>query len=270
MLIKRIISAIVGIPLLIYIFNLGGVPFLIFNLFVVILGLNEYYQLVEAKGIEINKLIGYPIGIIWVLIIYLTNDLSLIYPLVSVGIITLLLKQILIKVDRSAILTTAVTLFGPIYISGLFSHLILLYNLEAGGENWGRFVVWLPILATWLTDMGAYFVGMNLGQHKLAPQISPNKTIEGAVGGLAASIIITIILGRYLLEFNYLTGVILGGTIGVVAQLGDLAASVFKRDAQIKDSGELIPGHGGMLDRLDSLLFSLPIVYYYLQWVILK
>ncbi|MCK8826280.1 phosphatidate cytidylyltransferase [Natroniella acetigena] len=270
MLSKRIISAIIGIPLLIFIFNLGGLAFMILNLIVLILALNEYYQLVEEKGIITSKLIGYLIGITWVSTIYITNDLNLVYPLVSLAVIALLLKQILIKTDQSAILTTAVTLFGAIYITGLFSHLILLYNLELGGERWGGLLVWLPILATWLTDIGAYFVGMNFGKHPLAPRISPNKTIEGAVGGLIGSIIVTIIFGRYFLEFNYLTGFILGGLIGVVAQLGDLAVSIFKRDAQIKDSGELIPGHGGILDRIDSLLFSLPVVYYYLQWVILK
>ncbi|WP_408954518.1 phosphatidate cytidylyltransferase [Natroniella sp. ANB-PHB2] len=270
MLSKRIISAIIGIPLLVFIFNLGGLPFMILNLIVVILALNEYYQLVEEKGIKSNRLSGYLIGVIWILVIYLTNNLNLIYPLVSLAVIVLLIKQILIKTDQSAILTTAATLFGAVYITGLFSHLILLYNLELSGGNGGRLIVWLPILATWLTDIGAYFVGMNFGKHRLAPRISPNKTIEGAVGGLIGSIIMTIIFGRYFLNFTYLTGILLGGLIGLVAQLGDLAVSVFKRDAEIKDSGELIPGHGGILDRLDSLLFSIPVVYYYLQWVILK
>ena len=182
------------------------------------------------------------------------------------GLIIILLKQILIKMNESAIISTAVTYFGVCYIAGLFSHLILLYNLDISLQS-DKLIVWLPILATWFTDTGAYFVGISLGQNALAPEISPKKTIEGAVGGLVGSILITVLLALYFNIALY-DGIILGVLIGVIAQLGDLSASAFKRDSELKDSGDVIPGHGGILDRIDSLLFVFPVVYYYFQWFI--
>ncbi|TDX51895.1 phosphatidate cytidylyltransferase [Orenia marismortui] len=271
MLKMRILSAIVAIPLLILIFKFGGLPFFILNLVVVGLGINEYFKLAQAKGIEVNKLLGVLLGLILIFITYLnSNTPSIIYGYLILSFLIILLKQVLIKVDESALLATATTFFGVFYIAGLFSHLILLYNLEGiDGRNIGKLFVWLPILATWITDTGAYFTGINFGKHSLSPKISPNKTIEGSIGGLLFSVILTVLISIHL-DINYFHGIILGIIIAVFAQLGDLCESVFKRDAQIKDSGDVIPGHGGILDRIDSLLFTLPVVYYYLQWFILK
>lgn len=185
-------------------------------------------------------------------------------------VLYILLLSNLFKENRqtdSPILDTAVTLLGIIYVGGLFLYLILIYNFSSGGVNIGKRLIWLPILATWITDTLAYFTGLNFGRHKLAPNISPNKTIEGAVGGLVGSILLVAVAGLWLpLSFLDLKNrIILGTLVGIAAQLGDLVESAFKRDAQIKDSGNLIPGHGGVLDRFDSLLFVLPVTYYYFQ-----
>ncbi|GAB6137622.1 phosphatidate cytidylyltransferase [Halanaerobaculum tunisiense] len=263
MLTERILSGLIGIPLLILIFKIGGWAVLGLNLVIVTLGLQEYYKLVANKGVTPSRGLGILLGGLLSIICYLDLGLANLFTLLVLGLIIILLKQILVKLDQSVILATATTYFGVLYIAGLFSHLSLLYNLEAGA-----LLVWLPIVATWLTDTGAYFTGLNWGQHALAPQISPNKTIEGALGGILGSVLGTLIFSLYF-NLGYLEAVILGILIAVVAQLGDLAASAFKRDAQIKDSGDLIPGHGGLLDRIDSLLFALPIVYYYLQVFVL-
>ncbi|GAB6098863.1 phosphatidate cytidylyltransferase [Halanaerocella petrolearia] len=264
MLTKRVLSAIIGIPLLVLIFQVGSWAVLGLNLVVVALGLKEYYKLVANKGVASNQTLGILLGWLLSIIIYFNFSLTKLMALFILGLLVILLKQVLVELDQSAILTTATTYFGVFYIAGLLSYLLLLYNLE-----FGPILVWLPILATWMTDTGAYFTGLNFGQHALAPKISPNKTIEGALGGLVGSVLVTLIFSIYL-NFNIFLGIILGLLIGVIGQLGDLCESVFKRDANVKDSGDLIPGHGGLLDRIDSLLLVLPVVYYYLQWVILK
>jgi phosphatidate cytidylyltransferase len=267
----RVLSAVVAIPILIIILKVGGIPFLLLNLLVVGLGMDEYFKLVKGKGIKANRFLGTFIGLILILLTYLnSNNLSVVYGFLILSFLVILLKQVIIGVDDSPILTTTITFFGVFYIAGLFSHLILLYNLEGNnGKGIGPLFIWLPILATWITDTGAYFTGMNFGRNPLAPKISPKKTVEGAVGGLVFSMVLTLIISIYL-GFGYLHGIVLGILIALFAQLGDLCESVFKRDANIKDSGDIIPGHGGILDRIDSLLFTLPVVYYYLQWVVLK
>ena len=266
MLKYRILSVVIGVPILVLIFKLGGFLFLLLNLIVVTFGINEYFKLVENKGIKVNKFLGIAFGLILIFLTYQFGNAQVLYGTLILGLIIILLKQILVKRNESAIFSTALTYFGVCYIAGLFSHLILLYNLEIGSYN-GKLIVWIPILATWLTDTGAYFIGLTLGKKALAPEISPKKTIEGGIGGLLSSVLATVLLALYF-NFALYHGVILGILIGIIAQLGDLSASVFKRDSDIKDSGDIIPGHGGVLDRIDSLLFVLPLVYYYLQWIV--
>ncbi len=268
MLKYRVLSAVIGIPLLALIFNFGGIPFLALNLAVVIIGINEYFDLIKAKidvGEKKTAILG---GIILISSIHFRQSWLRVYLILTAFMIFIFLKRIFKSKIEGAILNTAVTYFSFFYIAGLFSHLLLLSRLDFGSNLHNQLVLWLPLLATWATDTGAYFSGLNLGRKPLAPKISPNKTIEGALGGLFSSIVITLLLSIYL-GFGYLNGIILGGLIGVFAQLGDLSVSIIKRDAAAKDSGDLIPGHGGLLDRIDSLLFSIPIVYYYIQLIIL-
>jgi phosphatidate cytidylyltransferase len=230
------------------------------------LGTVEYFKLVANKGVKVNKLLGIILAGILIIATYISKDASVLYGILILELIIILLRQILVKTNKSAILSTALTYFGICYIAGLLAHLILLYNLEFSSHS-GHLIIWFPILATWVTDTGAYFIGLSLGNNALAPNISPKKTIEGAIGGLLSSLLLTVLLAIY---FNIALyhGIILGILIGVIAQLGDLSASVFKRDSEIKDFGDVIPGHGGILDRIDSLLFVLPVVYYYLQWIV--
>ena len=263
MLKYRIITALIGVPILVLIFRLGGWLFLGLNIGLITLGIIEYFKLVENKGVKANNFLGVIFAITLITVTYLTGEAEFLYGTLILGLLIILLRQILIKRNKSSIFSTAVTYFGVSYIAGLFSHLILLYNSEINLQS-GKLIVWIPILATWFTDTGAYFIGLGLGENALAPKISPNKTIEGAVGGLISSVLVTVLLALYF-NISLYHGVFL---IGITAQLGDLSASVFKRDSEIKDSGDIIPGHGGILDRIDSLLFVLPVVYYYLQWFV--
>ncbi len=127
--------------------------------------------------------------------------------------------------------------------------------------------MWLAIalLGTWICDTGAYFVGRAWGKHRFFPQISPKKTLEGAIGGFVTGVIAVALLGYGLVRLNIAVGLILGVLIVLAATFGDLAESVIKRQVGVKDSGQIIPGHGGMLDRLDSLMFVTPLVYCFAQ-----
>ncbi len=269
MLSKRLLSAAIGIPVLVIIFRVGGYPFLGLNLAIITLALLEYFQLVETKAPQPDKALGIVTSWLFTVGIYFQYSFLKLSGILVLCLLAILLKRMFFLNQTSALLSASTTFFGVFYIAVLFSYLIRLYQLEFAGDKIGPLLVWLPILATWTTDTAAYFTGLNLGQHQLAPQVSPNKTVEGAVGGIVGSILMTVGLSN-LLMYDWLQGIWLGALIGVVAQLGDLCESAFKRDAAIKDAGDLIPGHGGMLDRIDSLLFTLPVVYYYLEFIILR
>ncbi len=149
-------------------------------------------------------------------------------------------------------------LLGLIFISLLLSYIILIGHLHSG-----RNILTLVLFDVWCVDTFAYYTGKNWGRQRLSPVVSPNKTIEGSIGGFAGGIIFAVLLWgiffRYLPFFYVL---LLSCGVGILAQLGDLAESLFKRWAGVKDSGSIFPGHGGMLDRIDSLLFILPFTYY--------
>ena len=138
------------------------------------------------------------------------------------------------------------------------SHLQALFNIDMGCK-----LIWLLFLCTWASDTFAYFVGTAIGSHKIAPSISPNKTVEGILGSFLGTVLTSVVFGHFLFGFELMHMMILGVIMAIAATLGDLAESMIKRFAGVKDSGFLIPGHGGVLDRFDSLLFTAPIFYYF-------
>jgi phosphatidate cytidylyltransferase len=153
----------------------------------------------------------------------------------------------------------SVTLLGILYVSWLLSHLVLLRGLPYGKE----FLFYL-LLVVWSGDTGAYYVGSYFGTHRLAPVVSPKKTIEGAIGGLIVSLLASCIAKwTFLPLFNYRDCISLGILLAVISQLGDLCESLLKRAVNVKDSGTILPGHGGILDRLDGVMFAAPVLYYY-------
>ena len=153
-------------------------------------------------------------------------------------------------------------LFGVFYVGLLLGHYALLRNLEHGVE-----LVFFVIIVTWLSDTGGFFIGKPLGKHPLAPTLSPKKSIEGLLGGIAFSVIGAIISQfTYVPFFSLSQCVMLGVSLALLGALGDLAESAIKRSVHVKDSGTIIPGHGGVLDRVDSLLFTGPAMYYYVMF----
>lgn len=185
-------------------------------------------------------------------------------------VIVYLMVQLIFQRDRFTLDDVAVTLLGIIYIPFLLSFVFLVRFLEDGFA-----LAWLIFVGAFSTDIFAYFIGKFFGKKKLLPKISPNKTVAGGIGGVAGSIICTTAFGVFYanghegLQIPFYHYIAMGFICGIIAQIGDWAASAIKRSVGVKDFGKIIPGHGGLLDRIDSLLFVAPAVYFYLQLLVL-
>ena len=256
MLIKRVLSGIVGVLIFIGIISWGNFPFFIFITLITAVGLKEFDKITNLnnyKPLLISSLLFLVIS--YINLIYKTD-----FPLEYLFIIVILIffYSSYHKNDLNNIIrTTSFNLLAIIYIVFGLTYFIYLRNVDF------KFALWIALIATWLTDIGAYFAGMYFGNLKLAPKISPNKTIEGAVGGILVSLIFVVAITLYLNVFNLLW-LFYAVLLPFVAIVGDLFESAIKRAANVKDSGNLIPGHGGILDRFDSLLFTIPFTYFYL------
>lgn len=272
---KRIFVAVWGIPLLLILSYLGGYYFLGLILIINGMMLIEFFSIYQSKEIYSYKWLALFMGTLLLIFTFygLISELNLII-LASVTIISL---SLLFKQKGISAYNMAFTLAGLLYISGFLAALLYLrIHFEALTANsmqvsyaGGRLliVLWVSI---WVCDTAAYFGGRAFGKHKLAPVISPNKTIEGGIFGLIFGIFSFVLLGGLLLpglqpEYLWISGAV----VGVLGQLGDLVESRFKRDAGVKDTSTILPGHGGFLDRFDSLIFVSPFllgVYYYLKF----
>jgi len=183
---------------------------------------------------------------------------------VMVALVSALASRLVSPRDlKTGLVDSAALLFGVIYIGVTLGHLLLLRAMPDG-----ILLIFFLFLVTWAGDTGAYYVGLSLGCRKLAPVISPNKTVEGLLGGLALSVIVAVVAQAwFLVSWTLTESATAALLVGVAGAVGDLVESALKRSAGVKDSGWLIPAHGGMLDRLDSLLFAAPALYYYIALV---
>jgi len=264
---KRWLTALITGPLLILAIALGSkFSFFLLVLLVVIISLYEFYSMVFKEETRIAKWFGISVGLLPLIAIYSSNGLQSILGILvvcTIGLFTFFLFSN--KPTISLINDLGKGILGILYISVLASHLVLIRGLSFGKE-WVFFV-----LATiFAGDTGAYYTGRALGKHKLSPTISPGKTMEGCIGGLLASVLGAMVVRSLILPHLKLSHtLILGIAMGIVGQIGDLCESMIKRAARVKDSGRILPGHGGMLDRIDGLLFAAPLAYYYI-WVLLK
>jgi phosphatidate cytidylyltransferase len=264
MLGKRIISGIILIGIVIATIFIKWFFNIVIILFIVG-GLYEFFTMLEKKGINAYKYFGIGMGMVIPLSIIFRFELTKKWELLFV-ILTLLFLIIMFfkhRKNSGVIVDISTTIFGILYISWFFSFLIKIRYL-AGGIGFFTCV----LVITKLGDIGAYLIGVRFGKTPLIPRISPNKSVEGSVGGLVFSI-----LGAFackpFLNFMSSPEVLLAGiTLGLLGQLGDLSESLMKRDCQVKDSGKIIPGMGGVLDVMDSLIFTAPVFYFYLSIVL--
>lgn len=264
---KRIATSLVGLPILFAIIKWLPPPvFLLLVIGSVILGSYELYAIAEKRGFRPHKLLGAALG---VAAVYSFFD-ERVATTAVLAAATMLVP--LASLRRSAggrsleaeLGSIAATLFAVLFVGLLMGYTIAL--LSDGGEM-GRDLTVLLFWVVWLSDAGAYAVGSLWGRHKLAPGISPNKTVEGAVGALAMALLAAFVArGWFFRKLDVADAAALGLLLGGAGMLGDLAESLIKRSAAVKDSGSLFPGHGGMLDRADSLLFAGPVLFYYYRY----
>ena len=259
--IKRFTSALIGLPLvaLVLIFGNQYVIDISFSI-IAVLSLNEFYNAFKQTS-KPMKWIGYvfAIAIAFIHVIptaYTKNSLQLLVP----NLITILFLVIVVTDMKYTIKDMAITLLGIAYILGFIVFIPLLRGIENGS-----YFVWYIIVIAWGTDIFAYLVGKKFGKHKFS-KISPKKSIEGCVAGTIGAILLmlayTFFVNNYLgMEYSYLYIGIIALILSLVGQIGDFAASSIKRYVDIKDFSNLIPGHGGMLDRIDSLIFLAPFAY---------
>ena len=271
MLSTRLVSAFLGIIILIIIVGAPGIYLNIALTIIALMGLNEMFNAFKAANIKPVRWVGY-ISVLFVLFsqaLKNINSYSVMYLIFFIVVLTLFLHVVLSN-NKITYIDVSVTLLAIFYISFLFSFFILTRNMEKG-----YLYIWFILIGGWVTDSGAYFVGKFFGKHKLIPVISPKKTIEGAVGGVVICTIIMLLYGLfiksyYAVNISIIHYLILGVVVSIFGQLGDLSASAIKRSTGIKDFGNIIPGHGGIIDRFDSILFVAPIVYFYLTIIVLK
>ena len=258
---KRWITGIVAVPIIYLLVSAGGMVFTLLIAAVSVVTLWEYYRAVfkaDADGlVRIIPLLGLCLSPVIVWTVYRGG---MVHTPLIIAVDLLLVAGLTLPVfknDTQAPHLVAKQVLGLVYISVFLSFLILI-RLGESGAQW---IFWILCIVA-AGDTGAFYSGTYLGRHKLCPWVSPKKTIEGSIGGLAANIIAALLFKMVLLpSLTALPSIVFALVIGIAGQVGDLFASEFKRSAGIKDSGTLLPGHGGFLDRLDALLFASPLAY---------
>jgi len=293
----RLLSAAVIVPSVIGLILWGGIPFLFGVSAIIILGLREFYEIIELKGLRPQKLPGLIGATLLAIVTFLGNEYQTNVLLTAVFLVVMILQ--LMKQDvAEAIGSISATFFGVFYVGWLMAHAILLRRMDeilrtkyeplTEGPFWigpvyvnqylGVFLLLFCICCVAGGDIGAYFTGRRFGRTKLAPRVSPNKTVEGAIGGVVTGVVFGLIVWTIFRIWVFRREVLpvgqallLGLVLAAIGILGDLAESLIKRDAHAKDAGTLIPGMGGMLDRIDSNMVAFPVLYYWMNaWFFLK
>jgi phosphatidate cytidylyltransferase len=269
---KRIITAVIAIPLIVLLVKSSS-DFIFFAaiLAVIVLALKELFEIMLAGEPVFEKWVAIIAGCLVPVSVFsgikLSPESSLYlssapYAVLVFCFIAFFLYHIVLpgKEDNAFVVISA-KFFGIFYVAVLLSYLLPI-KAHPQGENLMLFLLFV----TWAGDSGAYFIGSSLGKRPLAPSISPKKTVEGAVGSVVSSVLAALLCQTLLLNtFDIPSCAVMGLGINIFNQFGDLAESMIKRAYKVKDSGNIIPGHGGMLDRIDSLLFAVPFLYYYLK-----
>ncbi|MBR6400360.1 MAG: phosphatidate cytidylyltransferase [Firmicutes bacterium] len=280
----RVISAVVGALIFIAVFLGGLIPLKIGAAVISIIGMYELYTAVSGKLKPVH-FVGFAAEL-WYVFVYNTVEytdlteggrhigyiLGANHDMILIAVILLLVIMVAMH-EKTSIHDVAITVFGFLYVGMLMYCLVILYQMNS-------IFIWIPLVCAWGSDTFAYFVGVKFGKHKLAPVLSPKKSVEGAIGGVVgAGVLMAVYMlavqklglfdqgldNRYIWQFA-----LVGAGAAAFSQVGDIAASTIKRQMGIKDYGKIMPGHGGILDRFDSVLFTAPTVYILIQWFINK
>ncbi len=283
MLKTRVISGVVGSILLFITVFLGKISLSVGVFLIGLIGVFEFYNAVSNVGYKPLRFVGY-ISCIPIILIglnggnesirdYLALIRSTNYILMALFLVVVALLSIIVFFhEKHNIVDVSLTVFGALYIPFLLYFIVLTRNLEHG-----FYYLWLIFIGAFATDIFAYFSGKLFGKNKLLPAISPKKTLEGSAGGILGCMVLTYIYGLFINAMITSEGsaaipayhfMILGALNGIIAQVGDWSASAIKRFSRLKDFGNIMPGHGGVLDRFDSILFVAPTVFFYLSLIV--
>ena len=253
----RIIAGFAMVPLILIVI-LGGYWLAALCLLVALIGVKEFFNGCNAMDIHPSLPLAYGM----ILLLYVANGFwpnqhTLLLGWVALAVI--LCSLVMFNTEKKTPVDAVMTLVGLIYIAFFTFHFVLV-------DQSGPFSImkWMVVITAVATDIFAYFSGVFLGKHKLCPKLSPKKTIEGAIGGILGCVLLSAVFAHFLCREYFWSCVIIGLIGSPVSMCGDLTASAYKRKMGIKDYGNLIPGHGGVMDRFDSILFTAPFVYYYI------
>lgn len=265
---KRLLTGIIGFPIVLAFLVLANKYVVDIAMTIVsIISIYEYSKCAKNKGINVVSWVGY----VSCLLIAITHILpqDLIVLIIAIGyplLIFVLFLHVIFSEMKINFKDIAFSLFGYLYIIGFIMFFVLVYGAESLAWNLtGKVAIWYVLFASWGTDTVAYFIGKNFGKHKFS-KVSPNKTIEGCVGGaigaVISGLIFTYFINLYIgTSVPYVFAGIVLVVLSIIGQLGDFSASVVKRYFEVKDYSNLFPGHGGMLDRIDSIIFTAPFAY---------
>lgn len=259
---NRYIGALMISPFIIFLF-IGGIFLKYLVLILALCGMYEFYKVSKEKNINPISWIGYTICIIYYIYPNNMNFDSLFFIIIFAILISLCIP-VLNKTYN--FIDISVTFLGFLYIAVFFSFIVMTNNKENG-----NLFIWFIFISSWVCDTAAYYSGKFFGKRKLCPEVSPKKTVEGSIGGFLGSTIACGMFGMFVISRGVNVPVIhfflLGALCGIITQFGDLTASSIKRYVGVKDYSNLIPGHGGILDRFDSILFASLVVYYYITFI---
>ncbi len=268
---KRVLTALVLVPFLIFI--IGHTPPIYFSILVAIstsLALEEFFSISVKSGFEVHRFWGHFFSLALLGTFYYSpRNQSFSFFVLTIAALTVTALG-LRKGDRlrQVLPGSSATFLGLVYISvtlGLLLAVRLTPTIWGDGSRW----IFFLLLVVWVGDTAAYYVGSTIGRNKLSPNISPKKTVEGALGGLLGSTLGAYLGHKIFLPLAPLSHLLyLGWIVGAVSQIGDLSESALKRGAGVKDSSNLLPGHGGMLDRIDGVLFASPVIFGYIRFLL--
>ncbi len=263
---KRLISGIILVILAIIIVGQGGLLLYSTMTAISLIGMYELYRVLNMEKSPLAA-VGYLTAVAYYGLIWFEGTSHV--TLLAIGALMVMMSLYVFQFPKYKTEEVACAFFGVFYVAGMLSYL---YQVRAIAD--GKYLVWLIFLSSWGCDTSAYCVGMLFGKHKMAPVLSPKKSIEGAIGGIAGSALLGILFaGIFGAKFSSVANpqaacAIACAIAAAISQIGDLAASAIKRNHNIKDYGNLIPGHGGILDRFDSMLFTAPAIYFAVTFLV--
>ncbi|MDD3804329.1 MAG: phosphatidate cytidylyltransferase [bacterium] len=263
----RLLTSFAFVPFFLAIFDFGSYPFLFLILGIIGIMAYEFFYLLRAKKLNPYFKVGVFSSVILGFIMYYSSALFT-YFLITFLIMLVTVGELRREKNGESIIYMSSTTFGVIYTGWLGGHMLLVRQFSESVFNSG-IMIYLPFLMIWMADTGAFFLGSLIGKHKIIPRISPSKSYEGLIGGLIFSFLSGFAFMKIWAQFLTAADILILSIIAVTAGLaGDLVESAMKRDANIKDISSFLPGHGGVLDRFDSILFALPLFYYYFVFIL--